>query len=68
MTSRFALCLALVMLPSIVHACAVCDSEIGVAVRAGMFNAGFLPTFLQVLAPFPLFGLAIYTLSRFLPD
>lgn len=66
MTSRFAL--ALVMLPSVVDACAVCDSDVGVAVRAGIFNAAFFPTFLQVLAPFPLFALTIYTLDWFLPD
>jgi hypothetical protein len=66
MTSRFAL--AFFMLPSIAHACAVCDSEVGVAVRAGIFNAAFFPTFLQVFAPFPLLAVTIYALSRFLPD
>lgn len=54
--------------PSMAYACAVCDSEIGIAVRAGIFNASFFPTLLQVFAPFPVFGLAIYAVSRYLPD
>jgi hypothetical protein len=68
MISRFGFCIAIVMLPSIAHSCAVCDSQVGVAVRAGIFNAAFFPTFLQVFAPFPLLGVAMYTLNRFLPD
>jgi hypothetical protein len=50
------------------HACAICDSEIGIAVRAGIFNASFFPTLLEVFAPFPVFGLAIYAISHCLPD
>ena len=59
---------ALLSLPSIASACAVCDSEIGIVVRAGLFNGSFFPTLLEVAAPFPVFGLAIYAISRYLPD
>jgi hypothetical protein len=50
------------------QACAVCDSEIGIAVRAGIFNASFSRTILEVFTPFPVFGVAIYVVSRYLPD
>jgi hypothetical protein len=64
-------CLVWVLLiatASVAHACAVCDSEIATAVRAGIINASFFPTLLEVFAPFPVFGLAIYAVSRCLPD
>lgn len=54
--------------PGMAQACAVCDSEIGIAVRAGIVNASFFPTLLEVSAPFPVFGLAIYVVSRYLPN
>ena len=68
MISRLFLLLLLVAIPPMAHACAVCDSEIGIAVRTGIFNASFLPTLLEVFAPFPVFGLAIYAVTRYLPD
>lgn len=49
------------------HGCPVCDSAIGEAVRSGIFNDSFLLTFLEVLAPFPVLGLALYGLNRCLP-
>ena len=54
--------------PSLARACTVCDSEIGIAVRAGVFNESFLLTFLEVVAPFPVLGLAIFAIHRYLPD
>jgi hypothetical protein len=60
--------LLLLATPSMACACTVCDSEIGISVRAGIFNASFFPTLLEVFAPFPLFGLVIYAVSRYLPD
>ncbi|HEU0273704.1 MAG TPA: hypothetical protein VFQ83_04170 [Candidatus Udaeobacter sp.] len=68
MILRFVFLAVLLSLPSIASACAVCDSEIGIAVRAGLFNGSFFPTLLEVFAPFPVFGLAIYAISRYLPD
>lgn len=53
--------------PSVVLACAVCDSELGRQVRAGVFNSGFAPTTLAVLAPFPFFLLAIVLVRFALP-
>ena len=49
-------------------ACTVCDTEVGVAVRAGLFNAAFVPTLLEVLAPFPVLALVLYAINRYLPD
>jgi hypothetical protein len=60
--------LLLLATPSMAHACTVCHSEIGIALRVGIFNASFFPTLLEVFAPFPVFGLAIYAVSRYLPD
>ena len=54
--------------PSMALACAVCNSDIGIAVRDGIFGSSFLPTLLEVFAPFPVFGLAIYAINRYLPD
>lgn len=48
--------------------CPVCDTETGAAVRAGIFNADFLPTLLEVLAPFPVLGLILFIINRYLPD
>ena len=48
--------------------CPVCNTEVGVAVRSGIFNASFLPTLFEVIAPFPVLGLILYTLNRYLPD
>jgi hypothetical protein len=58
----------LIATASMAHACPVCDSEIATAVRAGIFNASFFPTLLEVVAPFPVVGLVIYAVSRYLPD
>jgi hypothetical protein len=54
------------MLPA--SGCPICSTEAGAAVRAGIFNASFLPTLLEVIAPFPVLGLVLYVLNRFLPD
>jgi hypothetical protein len=48
-------------------ACAVCDSELGQQVRAGVFNVDFAPTTMAVLAPFPLFLLAVALVRLALP-
>jgi len=48
--------------------CPVCDSDVGIAVRAGIFNDSFPLTFLKVFAPFPVLGLALYAVNRCLPD
>ena len=56
------------LLDSLTLACTVCDTDVGVAVRAGIFNASFLPTLLEVLAPFPVLGLVLLALDRYLPD
>lgn len=42
-----------------VLACTVCDSEIGQAVRAGIFGDSFWSTFIAVASPFPLLLCAI---------
>jgi hypothetical protein len=68
MMKRCFVWLPLLATPSMACACTVCDSKIGIAVRAGVFNASFFLTLLEVFAPFPLFGLAIYAVSRCLPD
>jgi hypothetical protein len=49
-------------------ACTVCDSDAGVAVRLGIFNSSFLPTLLEVMAPFPVIGVGLFLLNRYLPD
>ena len=56
------------VLPSVVDACVTCDSQIGTAVRAGVFNASFFPTLLEVFAPFVVLGPLIYAISRLLLD
>gem|GEM_PF-4431620 len=50
------------------YGCTVCDSATGEAVRAGIFNDSFFITFLEVFAPFPVLGLALYVINRLLPD
>jgi hypothetical protein len=55
------------LLPAIASACAVCDSELGRQVRAGVFNSDFVPRVLAVLAPFPLFLVAIGLVRFALP-
>lgn len=50
------------------HGCTVCDSPNGEALRGGVFNDSFFITFLEVVAPFPVLGLALYALNRLLPD
>ncbi len=44
------------------HACTVCNSRAGHQIRAGIFNGHFLQTCLLVVAPFPLFALAVLLL------
>lgn len=63
----FALSVGCCSFPSLVSACAVCDSELGRQVRAGVFNSEFAPTTLAVLAPFPLFVLAALLVRFALP-
>jgi hypothetical protein len=48
--------------------CTVCDSELGIAVRSGIFNDTLPTTLLKVLLPFPLVVLAIHFITRHLPD
>ena len=49
-------------------ACTVCDTDVGIAVRSGLFNAAFTPTLLEVIAPFPVLALVIYAINRYLPE
>ncbi len=49
-------------------ACPVCHTEGGATVRAGIFNAAFPSTLLEVLAPFAGLGVALGLLNRCLPD
>ncbi len=50
------------------HACTVCDSPNGQALRAGLFNGHFLHTLLLVMAPVPILLAAAVVSSFFLPD
>lgn len=50
------------------HACTVCDSANGKALRAGLFNGHFLHTLLLVLAPAPVLALGALLLHRLMPD
>ncbi len=50
------------------HACTICDSAAGSALRSGIFNSSFVITFLQVGAPFLVLGIAIYAIHGPLPD
>jgi hypothetical protein len=58
----------LFVLPWPAEACAVCDSENGVAVRAGIFNSSFPLTLLEVLASCLVTGAVLLLLSRYLPE
>ena len=49
-------------------ACTVCDTATGTALRAGIFNDSFFITFLEVIAPFPVLGLVLFAINRYLPD
>ncbi len=57
----------LALFARISHACTVCDSVAGSALRAGIFDDSFSITFLQVAAPFLVVGLTLYALDRCLP-
>ncbi len=50
------------------HACTVCDSAAGSALRAGIFDGSFSITFLQVVAPFLALAIVLYSFNRHLPD
>ena len=50
------------------HACTVCDSANGKALRAGLFNGHFLHTLLLVLAPAPVFALVAVLVHHAMPD
>jgi len=45
---------ALVAVGETAAACTVCDTATGEAVRAGIFDAQFVPTLLSLLIPFPI--------------
>ena len=47
MKKRCLVWVLLIATASVAHACAVCDSEIATAVRAGIINASFFPTLLE---------------------
>ncbi|WP_353567239.1 hypothetical protein [Haloferula sargassicola] len=49
-------------------ACPTCNTETGIAVRAGIFNDAFLQTLGEVLAPFPVLALGLFLVNRLLPD
>ena len=61
-------CVGTMVLASIVSAsaCTVCDSETGQQVRAGVFGEGFWSTLAAVIAPFPVFiiAIALYNFGR----
>ena len=61
------MCLAL-LVAAPAWGCPVCDSPVGLEVRAGLFSGSFLRTLLEVAAPFPLVGLVLYVVGRWLPD
>lgn len=47
--------------------CPLCDSGTGADVRAGIFNASFLVTLVEVLAPFAVLAMVLRILDRHLP-
>jgi hypothetical protein len=51
-----------------VGACVSCGSATGAAVRAGILNDDFVRTLIEVAAPFPLIGLILYAVNRYLPE
>ena len=69
MAARRVCCVGSLMLVSIVSAsaCIVCDSETGQQVRAGVFDEGFWSTLAAVIAPFPVFIIAIALYNFGLP-
>ena len=69
MAARRVCCVGTMVLASIVSAsaCTVCDSETGQQVRAGVFGEGFWSTLAAVIAPFPVFIIAIALYNFGLP-
>lgn len=55
-------------LASTAHACTVCDSQNGHALRAGLFNGHFLHTLLIVAAPVPILVGLVTVLHFGMPD
>ena len=53
--------------PMAAHACTVCDSKTGHAVRAGIFDGHFLPHLLLTLSPFPVLAAAVILCHRCMP-
>lgn len=56
-----------VLLPWVVAACPVCNTDTGRQVRAGIFDDHFLTTLLAVIAPFPILLLLVAGLHFVLP-
>ena len=56
---RNAITFALLLAPSSIFACTVCDSETGQQVRAGIFTNDFWSTLLAITAPFPVLLAAV---------
>jgi hypothetical protein len=50
------------------HACTVCDSQNGQALRAGLFDGHFAQTMLLVAAPIPVLVAAVALLYLLMPD
>ena len=50
------------------HACTVCNSANGRALRAGVFDTSFLHTFLLVMSPVPVLMVAVAILHFAMPD
>ena len=69
MAARRVCCVGAMVLISIISAsaCTVCDSETGQQVRAGVFGEGFWSTLAAVIAPFPVFIIAIALYNFGLP-
>ncbi|HVG26463.1 MAG TPA: hypothetical protein VM865_02570 [Acidobacteriaceae bacterium] len=55
------------LLPSAAHACTVCDSQTGHAVRSGIADH-FLSTALLVALPIPLLAFAVLAVHYSMPD
>ncbi len=53
--------------PALLHACTVCHTDTGQAVRAGIFDGHFFGNALRLAAPFPIFLLAAALVSKGLP-
>lgn len=65
---RFVSACTLLFSASAAHACTVCDSQNGHALRAGLFNGHFLHTLLLVLAPAPVTAGIVALLHLAMPD